>query len=90
MGEISITKTEKRYTSTIDGFDCFIEYKMVNESTINLYHTYVAEELRGQGIAKRLIMFALKDAKSLELKVIPSCSAVEVFIERYPEYKALT
>ena len=54
-----------------------------------LPHTVVEDEFRGQGLSKPLIKFALDDARSDGLKVIPSCPAVAGYIEKNPEYRDL-
>ncbi|WJY68710.1 GNAT family N-acetyltransferase [Corynebacterium auris] len=54
-----------------------------------LPHTVVHEEFQGRGLSKPLIAFALDDARSDGLKVIPQCSAVARFIEKNPDYADL-
>lgn len=54
-----------------------------------LPHTVVEEEFQGKGLSKPLIKFALDDARSDGLKVIPACPAVAGYIEKNPEYQDL-
>lgn len=54
-----------------------------------LPHTVVDPKYRGQGLSKPLIQHALDDAQANGLRVIPTCPAVERFIEQHPEYKGL-
>ena len=51
-----------------------------------LPHTVVDPKFRGQGLSKPLIKAALDDARADDVRVIPSCPAVERFIEQNPEY----
>ena len=51
-----------------------------------LPHTVVDPKFRGQGLSKPLIKAALDDARADDMRVIPSCPAVERFIEQNPEY----
>lgn len=48
-------------------------------------HTYVPEKLRGQGIAKKLLDFAVGFAREKGMKVVPACSYVRAEFERHPE-----
>ncbi len=54
-----------------------------------LPHTVVDPKFRGQGLSKPLIKAALDDARADDMRVIPSCPAVERFIEQNPEYSDL-
>ena len=54
-----------------------------------LPHTVVDPKFRGQGLSKPLIKAALDDAHADDVRVIPSCPAVERFIEQNPEYSDL-
>ncbi|MBC3178417.1 GNAT family N-acetyltransferase [Corynebacterium lujinxingii] len=54
-----------------------------------LPHTVVDPKFRGQGLSKPLIEAALDDARADDMRVIPSCPAVERFIEQNPEYSDL-
>ena len=51
-----------------------------------LPHTVVDPKFRGQGLSKPLIKAALDDARADDMRVIPSCPAVERFIEQNSEY----
>ena len=65
------------------------EYYYEDLSTLVLYHTFVPSEYRGQGIASKLIKEALDYAQRNQLKVIPRCSAVSIYIRRHPAYQDL-
>jgi predicted GNAT family acetyltransferase len=52
-------------------------------------HTFVSPELRGKGIAEKLVRTALDYARSEQRRVVPSCSYVDLFIRRYPEFQTL-
>ncbi len=51
--------------------------------------TEVPPQLRGRGIASRLIQGALETARAQGLKVVPRCSFVESYIARHPEFADL-
>jgi predicted GNAT family acetyltransferase len=52
-------------------------------------HTIVPEGARGGGVASRLVRYALDDARSRGLKVVPQCRYVARFVEAHPEYAHL-
>ena len=63
-----------------------ITYKHIDDSTIIADHTYVSEELRGQGIAGQLFNELISFARGNNYKIIPECSYVKVKMERTNEY----
>jgi len=52
-------------------------------------HTVVPPELRGRGIAEKLVRTALAEARAAGRKVVPQCSYVARFIERHTEFTGL-
>jgi len=78
---------QNRFTKTVEGMVCELEYLMTDDCTINFHHTYVPDALRGKGLALELIKKGLDFAVSKGFKIIPSCWAVSKFIERNPNYK---
>lgn len=54
-----------------------LTYKDKDEHTIIADHTFVSEELRGEGIAGELFNSLIDFARKENLKIIPTCSYVE-------------
>jgi len=79
---------ENRYEATVAGKICVAEYVRNNDRMI-FTHTFVPAELRGRGIAEKIVRAALADARAQKLKVTPACSYVARFIDRHPEYREL-
>jgi len=52
-------------------------------------HTVVPGHYQGQGLAARLVEAGLAWARDQQLKVVPACSYVQVYIERHPEWQGL-
>jgi predicted GNAT family acetyltransferase len=74
-----------RFEVVIDGHPAVAEY--VREGTIvTMTHTFVPPELRGRGLAEKLVVAALAWARAEGLRVVPACSYVAKFLERHPEY----
>lgn len=53
-----------------------LTYYFVDEHTINANHTYVSENLRGQGIADKLYQALTDLVRNQQLNLIPSCSYI--------------
>jgi len=83
-----VVHENNRFIKTVDGFNCELEYIIPEKGFINFFHTYVPEPLRGQGFAMEIIKEGLDYAIAKKYKIIPSCTAVRVFILRHPEYQA--
>lgn len=49
-------------------------------------HTFVSPDLRGQGVAKKLLDRAAAYAREKEYKMEPICSYVVTAFERYDDY----
>ena len=78
----------KRFVIYTDGKEAFVEYRL-DENEINLYHTFTNPALRGKGLAALVVRAALEFAKEKNLNVIPTCSYVQLFIQRNDEFKEL-
>lgn len=71
-----------------DGKECRAEYsyKEGYDNVIDLYHTFVPEELGGRGYAKLLMESIAEYLKEKGLKIIPSCSYAAKFFSK-PEFE---
>jgi len=60
-----------------------IDFEKVDENTYNIYHTFVDESLRGQGIANELVTRAYKEITEVrKSKVTATCSYARKWLER--------
>jgi uncharacterized protein len=57
----------------------------ISGNNLTVYHTEVAEKLRGQGIAPKLLSAMVEYARTHNLKVIPLCPYVHAQFKRHPE-----
>ena len=73
----------------MDDSECYLNYNLPRKNVIDFYFTYVPGELRGKGIAAKLVEEGLQYAEKEKLKVIPSCSYVNIYIHRYEKYMNL-
>jgi len=58
-----------------------------DDKTRDFRHTYVPDDLRGRGIAERLVRHALDDTLLHGYKFTPTCPYVERFVEKHPQYR---
>ena len=52
-------------------------------------HTFVDEELRGQGVGEALARAGLQYARQHQLQVRTSCKFMAAFVRQHPEYQEL-
>lgn len=64
------------------------EYRLEGNRMI-FTHTFVPPEMRGQGVAAKLIHAGLEYARAGGKRVVPQCSYVETYLQRHPEYEDL-
>ena len=63
----------------------FSEYNVLKGALL-FTHTEVMPAHEGQGLASRLIRFALDEVRSRGLHAVPACPFVAGFIRKHPEY----
>lgn len=78
-----------RYVLIVDGEEAgFAAYEPA-EGALDFNHTVVHEAFQGKGLSKPLIRAALDDVRVNGGKIIPTCSAIEGFLKKNPEYRDL-
>ena len=87
--EVADAPDRERYELSIDGEVVGYCTYRARPGLIAFVHTEVDERLQGRGLANRLIRFALEDARTRGLAVLPFCPFVNAFIERHREFEAL-
>ncbi|AHI02589.1 acetyltransferase [Corynebacterium falsenii DSM 44353] len=88
MKKVVNDESNSRFVIEVDGNEAgFAEYKNVGDDVREFHHTVVNPDYRGQGLSKPLIMEALESTREAGYSVIPTCSAVEGFIEKNPDFQ---
>lgn len=77
-----------RFELETDGRVSVAEYRLEGGRMV-ITHTFVPPELRGRGLAEKVVRAALEHARKEDLKVVPQCSYVGVFITRHAEFADL-
>jgi predicted GNAT family acetyltransferase len=89
MNEIINDKQGSRFVLDVDGLEVYALYAEDKE-TIDLYSTYTPPQLRGQGLAEKVVLAAFEYAKEKNFKVIPSCWYVRKFLDKHIEYQNIS
>lgn len=81
--EILHDETNHRFYCIIDGTECFADYS-TDGTTIDFFHTYVPQTLRGQGIARKIYDHVStwlegQEKNGRKLKVKTSCYYAEKY-----------
>lgn len=72
----------------LDGRRSWLEY-VPDADAIVITHVIVHPDLRGQGLAERLMRAGLEYARRNSLRVIPQCAYAQAFFRRHPEEQDL-
>ena len=90
LDKLEITHNEADHTFEvwIDGYLSKLDYIQDGKNFV-ITHVGVHPELRGQGVAGRLVQVSLEYAKEKSLRVIPMCSYAAAYMRRHPEYAEL-
>lgn len=94
MSESSVTvvhNAEKQRYELRDG-DAVIGYTQYHpdgDTQLVFDHTEVDKGYSGQGLAGRLVGFALDDVRERGKRVVAICSYVDKYIGEHPEYRDL-
>ena len=66
-----------------------VTFPEVGPGVVNVDHTYVSDELRGQGIAGKLMNELVKDLECTDRKAVLTCSYAVDWFDRHDEAKSL-
>lgn len=78
----------QRFEIHINEYKPVLDYRLHNK-TITFTHTGVPKELEGNGIGSLIVRAGLDYAREEGYKVIPLCSFVDAYIQRYNKYANL-
>jgi predicted GNAT family acetyltransferase len=86
--EVKHDKQNQRFVLEIEGQQVYTAYSL-DQNVMDLYTTYTPPNLRGKGLAEKVVHAALEFAKENNYYVVPSCSYVAVYLQRHPDYNYL-
>lgn len=82
--------TRKRFEIAQDGQTSYLEFETDGDGWMTIWHTEVADGMRGKGIGLELVSAAFQYAKENSLRVDVICPYATRLIEKHPEFKPLT
>jgi predicted GNAT family acetyltransferase len=88
MSDIAITDhpAERRYVIEVDGEQAGLLRYRLDDQRITFTHAEIDPVHEGQGLGSKLSGFALDDARSRGLSVLPRCPFVQSYLQRHAEY----
>jgi len=78
---------EGLYIVTADGHQGTVLYRPAGAGIVDFQSTYIPFALRHRNLGTALVRYALEQARSQGVKVIPSCWFVGQVVDRMPEYR---
>jgi predicted GNAT family acetyltransferase len=87
--ELRKNEAAGRYELLVDGVVVSVADYSVDGDRVIFPHTQTAGRFRGQGLAARLVRFALEDVRSEGRSVVPACWFVADFIAEHEEFEPL-
>jgi predicted GNAT family acetyltransferase len=89
MSEPTVTHDNRQFQITVDGEQAgFADYIEDGDQRI-FHHTVIDKAFGGRGLGSTLIRAALDDTRAAGKRVVPTCSFVEAYITKHPEYSDL-
>jgi len=73
-----------RFEKIVDRHAAVATYSLAG-NVITFEHTVVPDALRGRGIARELVEFALAAVRERGLKVVPRCEVFNAYMRKHPE-----
>ncbi len=87
--QVTHNEVENTFEVWIDGYLSKLDY-IQDDKNFVITHVGVYPELRGQGVAGKIVEAALQYAKQKSLRVVPMCSYAAAYIRGNPQYLELT
>jgi len=87
MNEVQHDTEEHKFYIEVKGSEAHMSYYYKDPSRVVYSHTYVPPELRGGGLAGKVVRTALEWARTQNLEVLPTCSYVVKFVQKHPEFQ---
>ncbi|XP_055336463.1 protein NATD1-like [Paramacrobiotus metropolitanus] len=82
MASVQHDERKRKFYIPTGAKDAHLTYELPREGIIDFQHTFVPEDLRGQGIAAKLVDQGLRYAAAENLKVKLTCSYTEDYVNK--------
>jgi predicted GNAT family acetyltransferase len=87
--QVTHNQVDHTFEVWIDGYLSKLDY-IQDDKNFVITHVGVYPELRGQGLAGKIVEAGLEYARENSLRVVPMCSYAAAYIRRNPKYMELT
>lgn len=77
---------QHRYEISVDGVRAGLAAYRDSGDRRDFHHTEIDKAFGGQGLATKLIAAALADTQAAGKRIVPTCSFVESYVQKHPEY----
>lgn len=94
--DTNIEPIQVKHNPAENRFEAWVEDKLSKLDYIQdgnnfvITHVGVHPDLRGQGVAGKIVEVGLEYARQNSLRVVPMCSYAAAYIRKHPEYAELT
>lgn len=76
---------QRRFTADVGaGDDAVLAYEALPGGTLDLQHTVVPPEARGEGVGDALVRAAVAYARQHHVQLVPTCPYVSAWLKRHP------
>jgi len=87
--EVKLEPENHRFAVHFEGSTAVLDFKKVGEKVFDFRRTFVPPDLRGHGLAGKIVKTALGWAREQNVKIIPTCSYVKAYVDRHPDEQDL-
>lgn len=88
--QTTVTAEPGRFVIAVDGQTVGLAEYVDRDGRRIFPHTEVNPAFRGRGLATTLVAEALRATREAGLRIVPECSMVADYIDKHPEYEAIT
>lgn len=81
--------TSRRFVVSLQEEEATLQYRFIDERTVDYYSTFVPPGRRGEGIGTRLVEHALEWARRENYLVRASCPFVDDYVRRHESFSDL-
>jgi len=87
--DIRHERERRRFVAEVEGAESVLDYAVRDGGVLDYRRTFTPPPLRGQGIAREVVLFGLDYARDNGIKIIPTCPYVAKIIRENPSYAGL-
>jgi uncharacterized protein len=86
--DLIVNEENHNFELWVDDQRAFIDYVEKGDKLF-LIHTEVPESLKGKGVAEAIVEKTFQYLEANQLKAVPLCTYVRLFLQRHPEWERI-